>query len=312
VPVVGTHSFTNLIGITNFAIALKADGSAWAWGLGTTGELGEGNVLSRSSPVSVVGAHSFISITNYNSTSITALKADGSVWGWGAGASGVLGNNSIANRSSPVSVVGNHSFVSFVANYAGFSNALKADGSVWAWGTETTGSLGNNNSNLLKARSSPVSVIGGNAFIGIYAGHVASGALKSDGTVWTWGLNTSGVLGNNSDTSHRIPTEIVGNHTFVAVSAGRYHFIALKSDGSIWGWGQNTNGQLGVDDILNRSSPVPVIGAHSFIAITCGEYHSAALKSNGTCWIWGFNTSGQVGDNTMVDRSSPVLVIGPA
>ncbi len=157
VSVVGAHSFTAIAAHTNGASALKSDGSCWAWGLGTSGQCGDNTATDRSSPVSVIGAHSFTAIAGTSISMTTALKADGSVWTWGAATNGALGDNQItSNRSSPVSVVGAHSFVAI-----GNSLGLKSDGSLWSWGLNSSGQIGDNTTT---DRSSPVSVVGGYFF----------------------------------------------------------------------------------------------------------------------------------------------------
>jgi len=160
---------------------------------------------------------------------------DGSVWMWGSGSGGQLGDNTVTTKSSPVSVVGNHSFVKIsLAKPNGgthVSFALKSDGSVWSWGLGTSGALGDNTATT---KSSPVSVVGNHSFTEVYA--TASGAygLKSDGSVWSWGLGTSGQLGDNTVTTKSSPVSVVGNHSFTTLASGITNVYALKSDGSVW------------------------------------------------------------------------------
>jgi alpha-tubulin suppressor-like RCC1 family protein len=318
VSVVGGHSFSVItIGVADSVIALKSDGSAWAWGTNLVGQLGDNSVLSRSSPVSVIGGHLFTKISSGggsgNGLSL-ALKSDGSAWAWGSGGSGQLGQNTdINNRSSPASVVGGHSFTAISAG-ALHTMALKSDGSAWAWGFPTSGQLGDNQS--AAGRSSPVSVVGNHTFSAISAGTNFSTALKSsDGSVWAWGLGTSGQLGQNTDTNNRSsPVSIVGGHSFSAIasSLGSALSIALKSsDGSVWAWGVGTSGQMGDGLLVSRSSPVSVIGGNSFTKIAAGIVNSYGLKSDGSVWAWGSRTSGALGNNTDPFVSSPVQIIQP-
>ncbi len=283
--------------------------SAWSWGTNSNGILGDNTTTDRSSPVSVVGAHSFINFSLGVGTT-NALKPDGTIWSWGINSSGECGDNTATTRSSPVSVVGAHSFL---ANATGGNHglALKADGSAWAWGAAASGVLGDNQT--ATNRSSPTSVLGAHSFVQTAAGNVHSLALKQDnGTVWVWGLGTSGQCGDNTAASKSSPVSVLGAHSFNYIASGNSHCLGLKANnGTAWSWGLNTSGgQIGDNSAANRSSPTSVVGAHSFVQIAGGNTHSVALKQDGTVWTWGTNTSGQIGDNTATDRSSPVSIVG--
>lgn len=289
------------------ALVLDSNKHAWMWGPNNNGELGGNNIISRSSPVSVIGAHAFTLATTGSQMSI-GLKANGEVWTWGNSFGfGSLGDNANANRSSPVSVVGNHRFTS-ISTEGGTCLCLKSDGTVWTWGYNAFGQLGDNSISL---RSSPVSVIGSHSFTKISMGLDVSHGLKSNGSVWTWGNDTKGQLGRNTKNVNRSsPVSVVGNHIFVAIEGGASSAMGLKSDGTLWGWGDGAHGQLGTNSIALASSPVPVVGAHSFIFVVAGNVFYLALKVNGQAWGWGINSFGQLAQNDIVDRSSPVQVVG--
>lgn len=299
VSVVGNHSFEHIGEFTyRNKFAIKEDGSAWGWGNGNFGRLGTNSAISRSSPVSVVGNHSFILINPYNPH---ALKADGSMWCWGYGGYGGNGDNTTTNRSSPISVIGDHSFI----DASGYGLALKADGSAWGWGNNAHGKLGDNSSTF---RSSPVSVIGGHSFVKVCDSIEFGTGIKADGTVWCWGRNQYGQLGQNDMISRSSPVSVIGGHSFVEFTIGIvWYAVGRKSDGSLWSWGYNLFGQLGDGTASNRSSPVRVIGG---LFTKLGNNGRIAQKNNGSLWSWGFNGVGNVGDGTTTSRSSPVKVIG--
>jgi alpha-tubulin suppressor-like RCC1 family protein len=310
-----TLIFSSAIGSEQRAVALADDGSAWCWGSGGTGANGDNTIAVRSSPVSVVGSHSFIAITPSNGNTVF-LKADGTVWGCGQGVGGTLGNDTIISRSSPVSVIGTHSFISISAGQD-WHMALKADGTVWTWGANSSGQLGDN---TIANRSSPVSVVGTHSFISVSGGEAHTLALKADGTVWAWGFNgagavTGGLLGDNTTANRSSPISVIGTHSFIKIAAGK-HSLGLKADGTVWAWGNNNTGNLGDNTVAHRSSPISVVGTHSFLAITAGGGPSAGqglsygLKSDGRVWSWGLGTQGQMGDNTITNKSSPVSVVG--
>jgi alpha-tubulin suppressor-like RCC1 family protein len=146
--------------------------------------------------------------------------------------------------------------------------------------------------------------------VDINAGVKYTVALKSDGTVWTWGQNTNGQLGDGTKTNKSSPIQVSGLTGIIAVEAEAYTSLALKSDGTVWGWGQNDKGQLGDGATKDSATPVQVMGLIGVSAISAGVGHSLALKSDGTVWAWGQNTNGQLGDGTTQNRLTPVQVGG--
>ena len=205
IAVVGNHSFIKISSGADFVCGLKADGSCWSWGRNSSGNLGNLTTTDYSSPIAVVGNHSFIQISAGGKYFTCGLKADGSCWAWGNNDTGQLGNLTHTNSSSPIVVVGNHSFIKISSGFD-FVCGLKADGSCWAWGDNTTGNLGNLTTT---SYSSPVSVVGSNSFIQISSGYDFSCGLKAGGSSWTWGQNNYGQLGNLTTTNYSSPIAVV-------------------------------------------------------------------------------------------------------
>ncbi|RYZ43249.1 MAG: kelch-like protein [Myxococcaceae bacterium] len=144
----------------------------------------------------------------------------------------------------------------------------------------------------------------------LVAGGVHDLAAKQDGTVWAWGYNHSGQLGDGTGTRRLTPVPVQGLTGVLALAAGYQHSLALKPDGTVWAWGYNAQGQLGDGTLTDRPRPVQVQALMGVAALVAGESHSLALKQDGTVWTWGYNAQGQLGDGTVMNRSSPVQVPG--
>jgi len=322
--------------VSSHTTALKEDGTVWAWGYNYYGWLGDGTTSSRSTPVQVLGPGGAGFLTGVKAVAAgyqhtVAVKNDGIVWAWGRNEDGQLGDNTTTDRLTPVQVLGpgGAGFLTGVkAVTAGwyFTAALKEDGTVWAWGYNFKGVLGDDTTT---DRLTPVQVLGpeGAGFLtgvkAVDAGSHHMVALKEDGTVWAWGSNTDGSLGNGSAASWWTPVQVLdldgdGYLTGVkAVTAGSYCTMALKEDGTVLAWGNNDNGRLGDGTDGFSTIPVQVLGPGGagflteVMAVSAGYSHSMALKNDGTVWAWGKNEDGRLGDDTTTERWTPVQVLGP-
>jgi alpha-tubulin suppressor-like RCC1 family protein len=242
-------------------------------------------------------------------TNSLALKSDGSVWAWGSGDEGQLGNGSRTDSNVPVRVA-NLNCVTAIAVGGNQGLALRTDGSVWAWGGNSRGQLGDGtgaNSDM------PVAVTGlGAGVVAIAAGEENSLALKSDGSVWAWGRNDRGQLGNGTSNDSEVPAPVSGLASgVIQIADGGDFSLAMKADGSVWGWGNNFSGQLGHAAPQTFNTPTPVNGLAAGVkAIAVGEGNSLALLANGSVLAWGKNTSGELGNGTTKDTPVPTLVSG--
>ncbi|MDI6897871.1 RCC1 domain-containing protein [Methanocella conradii] len=295
-------------------LILKNDGTVWAWGYNNEGQLGDGTSLTRAEPVQVTGLTNVQAIASGFAHNL-ALKDDGTVWAWGYNIYGQLGvGNCSHDIPSPIQIV-SLSNVTAISTGDSTSFALKDDGSVWAWGENDHGQIGDGtNENKLIPIKVPINDIIDIASCG---GHTL--ALKDDGTVLAWGRNCNGELGNGgisepSNKSDRYqPDEIKGLSDVIAISAGQSHSVALKKDGSVWVWGENQEGILGLGTVsgYDKNAPVLVTRLRDIIAISAGSRHTLALKNDGTVWAWGNNRDGAVGVGVPQQYVSiPTMVIG--
>jgi len=296
------HVFTGEY--TSFAVT--ADGQLWGWGYNNRGQLGIGSMVNQSIPLQVNGVSDVLDVAPGVEHTII-VEEDGSVWGWGNNDYGQVGDGSNIQRNSPVAINGLDQMVSVSAGSL-HTLGLRNDGSVWAWGYNGYGQLGNGTTTN---RNTPAPVGGLNDMVAVAAGSDQfSVALKADGSVWTWGNNDLGELGNGGSPRLSVSQQINGVFEIVAIAAGDDHVIALKGDGTVWSWGYNAWGQLGVGDQSARYSPVRVPGLSQMVAIGAQGNSSYAIKADGTVWVWGRNNFGQLGDGTTIDRFSPIPFTG--
>jgi len=277
----------------------------WSWGYNGQGQLSQNDKVPRSSPIQIPGTQ-WSSVSGTYSVSISAIKSDNTLWSWGSGAGGQLGQNDGVFRSSPVQIPGTQWRYAHGGN--GSFLATKTDGTLWSWGYNTYGALGQNIP-VAASRSSPVQLPGTNwNLTEISSNRVGAVALKTDGTLWAWGMNDGGQLGLN-DVAHRSsPVQIPGIY-WNSVSHAYKSIHATKTDGTLWGWGKQAYGRLGVGDRVPRSSPVQIPGTWSSVP-TSQSYQGWAFKSQELWALGGYNAGGKFGINDGIPRSSPVQVPG--
>jgi alpha-tubulin suppressor-like RCC1 family protein len=309
--------FTNISAGGSHSMAVAANGTLWGWGgLNSSGQLGTNNTTTTtSSPVQIGTLNNWSQLfASWSGT--MAIKTDGTLWGWGRNTTfGQLGDNTVVTRSSPVQI-GTLNNWSTLAVGNTHTLALKTDGTIWSWGGNANGELGQNIATSAH-RSSPVQVGTETNWAWIGAGSNHSLAVKTNGTLWTWGRGNSGELGSGVVTSRSSPVQLGTLTNWSNVQGGGFFSMAIKTDGTLWSWGSNGSGRLGDGTSTNRSSPVQVGTLTNWSNIYPGEdagsniYGScAAIKTDGTLWAWGMNGNGQngQGERGIIARSSPVQI----
>ncbi len=306
-----------------FSLYVKADNTVWSWGSNSYGALGDNTSTSRNSPIQVkdnAGTGFLTTVQNIAAGQYHALAvlADGTVWAWGNNGEGRLGDNSTTDRSTPTQVrgplnVGTLGGVVAIAAGKNHSLAVKSDGSVWAWGSNSNGQLGDNTTSQSAVPVQVKGVAGTGTLGGIVAvaaGSYFSLALKSDGTVYAWGYNGEGEIGDTTITQRLTPVLVAGLTGVTSVTAKGLHALVRRADGSVWAWGHPGSGQLGNGGLVNSYRPVQSGSFTTSSSVGAGEDHSLAVLTDGGAWAWGLNNGSQLGDGTLTTRNSPVQSTG--
>lgn len=279
----------------------------YSWGRNNTGQLGLGNLTAYSSPKQVGALINWANLAGGGNQFVISTKTDGTLWSWGNGANGPLGLGNVTSYSSPKQVGALTAWLNVAAGYSGQVLATKTDGTLWSWGYNAQGQLGQGNTTSI---SSPQQVGALTNWYLVSAAANAAMALKTDGTMWSWGEGSYGYLGLGNTTSYSSPKQIGALTTWsqIAMGGGRAGY-AIKTDGTMWVWGRNDNGgSLGLGNLTNYSSPVQLGALTNWSKISAGNFYAVALKTDGTMWAWGTNGSGQLGQGNTTDRSSPVQI----
>ena len=292
------------------ALALDNCGTLWSWGYNGEGQLGFATGGASVDTPSSVDAPAFTTLAVGNQFSV-ALDADGFLWTWGSDELGQLGNGDASGVSVAVpTLIMDHAFSAVDAGL-NFAVALDTEGHLFTWGNDSQGQLGNGSASA--DVTAPTRIADGMTFKAIAAGSYHVLAVETDGTLWTWGRNSFGEVGNGTEQKVTAPVSITGD-TYVSVVAGSFHSLALRDDGTWFGWGQGYYGQLGNGGSGSgnfRLTTPQELSWGPFEMVTAGKYASLALDAEGGLWTWGRDDNEQLGNGDgTADVLNPTKITG--
>lgn len=273
--------------------AIKNDGSLWVWGFNSWDNIG----LGVSSPDDINVPTQIGNSLDWRSVSVgsyysLAIKNDGSLWAWGANNSGNIGVGTIYNNvSTPIQIGVETNWDKVIAGYD-FSLAIKVDGSLWAWGANTNGQLGNGTTTDSYV---PIQVGSDNDWSKVASGEGFSLAIKNNGTLWAWGANWLGQFGNGTNFNSLVPIQIGEDTDWKNIFTMAATVFGLKENNSIWGWGNNGNGQLGNGSTSASNIPL-LISSVSWSDVSVGVFHVIGIQENGSFYSWGSDVNGTLGN----------------
>jgi alpha-tubulin suppressor-like RCC1 family protein len=291
-------------------IAMKNDGSLWAWGNNGFGQLGLGDTISRTVPTRVGSDTDWVKVDCSGAGHTLAIKSDGTLWAWGWNNYAQLGIvNDRTQRNLPTRIGTDADWKDISAGCEGSSLGLKTDGSIWAWGYNVR--LGVNTSDTFI----PPTKIGTDLdWEKIDNANQQRFAIKTDGTLWAWGADTNGQLGLGGGGLYESPTKVGTDTDWAMVQTDEYQTFAIKTGGTLWACGANYSGyELG----LGYATTPTDLGVVTLTKVgtdtnwqtitTWGEY-TLGKKNDGTFWAWGHNDYGQLGLGDTINRNIPTKV----
>ncbi|MDI9258553.1 RCC1 domain-containing protein, partial [Flavobacterium sedimenticola] len=305
---INAQCFTNIKSGYYFNQSVKANGTLWGWGTSAFGQMGNGSEADFYNPIQISPLTDWQDVFPGPSNTF-ALKNNGTIWCSGNNSTGQLGIGSTTSYINTFIQMGTDTNWSQVSASNNFTIALKTNGTLWGWGQNDSYQMGNGT--CCSNRLSPGQIGPDTDWVQIEACGIRTAlALKSNGTLWGWGGNSTGLVGPSNVGSRQYPTQLRPETDWATISAGQGHALALKTNGTLWGWGAGNYGQAGdtFPTIYFRDTPVQVGTNTNWMYIGTGYYTSYGIQSDGTLWGWGRNDTGQVGDGTTTNRTQPVQI----
>ena len=289
-------------------IGLKAIGTLWFWGNNSNGQFGDGlTSFNNVYPEQIGVAHNWQDIF-VGANSSYGIKTNGTLWAWGNNVNAELGDGTTIDKLTPTQIGLDSNWLTISPSAQGnHVLGLKTNGTIWSWGRNVAGQLGNGIAGI-DYNLVPTQIGIGTNWNTISAGIYASYAIKTDGTLWAWGSNNFGELGVGNFNPVTIPTKIGIDTNWQSVIAGSGHTIAKKTNGTFWIWGTNTDGALGNGSTTTNSSPLQFAAANIWKEFGLGNGHTIGIKLDGTLWAWGSNYAYNLGNGTTVRELLPIQI----
>jgi alpha-tubulin suppressor-like RCC1 family protein len=317
VAVYGNKTFCHIACAFTTAHGIDKNGKVWSWGgSNSNGQLGNNSTISRITPTALYGNKTFCKIVGYDDGAGSevrfAIEKNGKLWGWG-GRGQILGQTSTVYRLTPIEVHANKTFCKITGSSVS-ALAIDKNGKIWSWGNNVYGELGDGST---ITRSTPLQIYGNKTFCEIAmtngSGGAASAAIDKNGKIWTWGINTRGLLGQGLGICEATPVNLNINKTFCKISAGTNSYLAIDKNGKIWTWGGNGNAVLGQNIPSNiaytDNQPKEIWGGtnKTFCKITLHYTTAFGIDKNGKTWGWG---AAYLGTNSSSASQTPIAVYG--
>ncbi|MDI9258545.1 T9SS type A sorting domain-containing protein [Flavobacterium sedimenticola] len=307
---INAQCFSDISSGNYFNFGIKPNGTLWGWGSNmAAGQLGDGTQTDKWTPTQITATADWQKVV-CGPYDTFAIKTNGTLWCTGDNSTGQLGIGSTVSYLNTFTQMGTDTNWTQVSASNGFTIALKTNGTLWGWGQNDSYQMGDGT--CCSNRLSPGQIGTDTDWSLIQtSGTIRTGlALKSNGTLWGWGGNSTGLVGPSNVGSRQYPTQLRPETDWATISAGNGHALALKTNGTLWGWGAGNYGQAGdpFPTIYFRDTPVQVGTNTNWVYIGTGHSTSYGIQSDGTLWGWGRNDTGQVGDGTTTNRTQPVQI----
>jgi len=325
----GEPTWKQISSNTYHTCAIGTDSKAYCWGYNTYGQLGNGSTTDSHSPVAVntsgvLSGKTITSIT-VGENHTCAVASDNNAYCWGFNFNGQLGNNSTSNSNVPVAVntsgvLSGKTIISPISIREYHACAVASDNNAYCWGYNNKGQLGNNSTSqsTVPVAVNTAGVLSGKTLTAVAVGQYSSCALASDGTVYCWGENVYGQLGNNSTSESHVPVAVntsgvLSGKTVSNITSGYQNVCSIASDNNAYCWGRGDYGQLGNNSTSQSNVPAAVntagvLSGKTISSIKGGLYHTCAVASDNNAYCWGRGDYGQLGNSGNSDSLVPVAV----
>lgn len=303
-PVRRADAWRSVAAGREFTTAIRSDGTLWAWGDNSDGQVGVRVVDgSRTAPVLVDSNRVWLAV-HCGRDHVVALTADGTGWGWGDNDFLKAIDGGYADIATPTLITSNALWIELTAG-RDHSMGLRSDGTLWAWGSSDFGQLGNGS---ITAVSVPRQIDSNPVWSSVAAGSYHYLGIQTNGSLWAWGFNYAGQLGDGTKAGRTNLVQVGSALSWSAADGGLEHTLALTTNGTLYVWGANERGQLGRNSTLSSLDPIPIQTNTSWRLVGGGYLHSVGVADNSALWVWGTNGNAQLGDGS-VRRLQPTQVL---